>query len=208
MKRLLVAAALASSYALASSAGQTQPAKQGAEFAPRKAYRECLNRNFAAVLPRERSGRSPDTIAEGALLACRAEERALAAFAEELMPIVKDRMKDCPVDTCQRICGGKPAVASSDIWPFAMWPAVRLALAPCPLVSSRPASPPAPQSRPPGPTGSTRSSTTACPRRRPGPSLYPAWLRLEQALSGDCAHRGRSSLHVIHARRRGRGVRA
>jgi hypothetical protein len=95
MKQLLVAAALASSYALASSAAQTEPAKQGVEFAPRKAYREGLNRNFAAaVLRRERSGRSPDTIAEGALLACRAEERALAAFAEELMPIVKDRMKD------------------------------------------------------------------------------------------------------------------
>jgi hypothetical protein len=93
MKRLLVAAALASSYALASSAAQTEPAKHEVEFAPRKAYRECLNRNFAAVAPRERSGRSPDTIAEGALLACRAEERALAAFAEELMPVVKDRMK-------------------------------------------------------------------------------------------------------------------
>jgi hypothetical protein len=49
MKQLLVAAALASSYALASSAGQTEPAKQEAEFAPRKAYRECLNRNFAAA---------------------------------------------------------------------------------------------------------------------------------------------------------------
>jgi hypothetical protein len=93
MKRLLVAAALASSYALASPAGQTEPAKQEAEFAPRKAYRECLNRYFAFLLIRERSGRSPETIAEDALLACRAEERALAAFAEELMPVVKDRMK-------------------------------------------------------------------------------------------------------------------
>jgi hypothetical protein len=89
MKRLLVAAALASSYALASSAGQTEPV----EFGPRKAYRECLNRNFAFLLIRERSARSPDAIAEDALLACRAEERTLAAFAEELMPVVKDRMK-------------------------------------------------------------------------------------------------------------------
>ena len=46
MKRLLVAAALASSYALVSPAGQAEPAKE-TEFAPRKAYRECLNRNFA-----------------------------------------------------------------------------------------------------------------------------------------------------------------
>jgi hypothetical protein len=42
----------------------------------------------------ERNVASPDTIAEEALLACRAEERALAAFAEELMPVVKDRMKE------------------------------------------------------------------------------------------------------------------
>ena len=41
----------------------------------------------------ERNVASPDVIAEEALLACRAEERALAAFAEELMPVVKDRMK-------------------------------------------------------------------------------------------------------------------
>jgi hypothetical protein len=92
MKRLLVAAALAS-YALASPAGQAEPARQEVEFAPRKAYRECLNRTFAFLLIHGRSGRSPDTIAEDALLACRAEERALAAFAEELMPVVKDRMK-------------------------------------------------------------------------------------------------------------------
>jgi hypothetical protein len=58
-----------------------------------KAYRECLNRNFAFLLIRERRGASPDTIAEKALLACRAEERALAAFADELMAVVKDRMK-------------------------------------------------------------------------------------------------------------------
>jgi hypothetical protein len=93
MKRLLVAAALASSYALAPPAGRTEPAKQEIEFAPRKAYRECLNRNFAFLLIRERRGAPPDTIAEKALLACRAEEKALAAFAEELMPVVKDRMK-------------------------------------------------------------------------------------------------------------------
>jgi hypothetical protein len=89
MKRLLVAAALASSCALASSAGQTEPA----EFTPRKAYRECLNRSFAFLLIRERRDASPDTIAEKALIACREEEKALAAFAEELMPVVKDRMK-------------------------------------------------------------------------------------------------------------------
>src|ERR1700722_5909348 len=92
MKRLLVAAALASSYALVSPAGQAEPAKE-TEFAPRKAYRECLNRNFAFLLIRERRGASPDTIAEKALLACRAGERALAAFADELLPVVKDRMK-------------------------------------------------------------------------------------------------------------------
>jgi hypothetical protein len=94
MKRLLVAAALASCYALASPAGQTEPAKQEAEFAPRKAYRECLNRTFAFLLMRGRSGRSTDSIAEDALPACRAEEKAPAAFSEELMPVVKDRMKD------------------------------------------------------------------------------------------------------------------
>jgi hypothetical protein len=94
MKRLLVAAALAFSCALASPAGQADPAKQEAEFAPRKAYRECLNRNFTFLLIRERSGRSPDTLAEDALLACHAQERALAAFAEELMPVVKGRMKE------------------------------------------------------------------------------------------------------------------
>ena len=92
MKRLLVAAALAS-YALASPAGRAESAKQEAEFAPRKAYRECLNRSFAFLLIRGRGGRSPDAIAEDALSACRAEERELAAFSQELMPIVKDRMK-------------------------------------------------------------------------------------------------------------------
>jgi hypothetical protein len=93
MKRLLVAAAFASSYALASPAGPVETAKQEAEFAPRKAYRECLNRSFAFLLIRGRGGRSPDTIAEDALSACREEEGALAAFSQELMPVVKDRMK-------------------------------------------------------------------------------------------------------------------
>jgi hypothetical protein len=92
MKRLLVAAALASSYALVSPAGQAEPAKE-TEFAPRKAYRECLNRSVAFLLIRGRGGRSPDSIAEDALSACRTEERALAAFSQELMPVVKDRMK-------------------------------------------------------------------------------------------------------------------
>jgi hypothetical protein len=72
---------------------QGQAAGEG-EFAPRKAYRECLNRNFALRLIRERNVASPDTIAEEALLACRTEERTLGAFAEELVPVVKDRMKD------------------------------------------------------------------------------------------------------------------
>ena len=93
MKRLLVAAAFASSYALASLAGPVEPMKQEAEFAPRKAYRECLNRSFAFLLIRGRGGRSPDIIADDALSACHAEERALAAFSQELMPVVKDRMK-------------------------------------------------------------------------------------------------------------------
>jgi hypothetical protein len=92
MKQLLVAAVLACSCALAAPA-QTEPAKQEAEFAPRKAYRECLNRNFAFLLIRERKDASPDAIAGEALLACRTEERALAAFAEELMPVVKERMR-------------------------------------------------------------------------------------------------------------------
>ena len=94
MKRLLVTAALASCYALVSPAGLAESVRQEAEFAPRKAYRECLNRTFAFLLIRGRSDRSPDTIAEDALSACRAEERALAAFSEELMPVVRDRMKD------------------------------------------------------------------------------------------------------------------
>jgi hypothetical protein len=93
MKRLLVAAAFTFSYALASSAGRAEPVKQEAEFAPRKAYRECLNRSFAFLLIRGRDGRPPDTIAEDALSACHAEERALAVFSQELMPVVKDRMK-------------------------------------------------------------------------------------------------------------------
>jgi hypothetical protein len=90
MKRLLVAAAFASSYALASPAGPVETAKQEAEFAPPKAYRECLNRSFAFLLIRGRDGRSPDAIAEDALSAC---QKALAAFSQELMPVVKDRMK-------------------------------------------------------------------------------------------------------------------
>jgi hypothetical protein len=94
MKRLLVAAAFASCCALASPASQAEPARQEPEFAPRKAYRECLNRTFAFLLIRGREGRSPDTVADDAFSACRAEEKALAAVAEELMPIVKDRMKE------------------------------------------------------------------------------------------------------------------
>jgi hypothetical protein len=93
MKRLLVAAVLASSPALAAQVGHAEQAKQDAEFAPRKAYRECLNSNFAFRLIHERDVASADTIVEEALFACRQEERALAAFAEELMPIVEDRMK-------------------------------------------------------------------------------------------------------------------
>jgi hypothetical protein len=92
MKRLLVAASFVF-CTLTSLAGQAEPVKQEAEFAPRKAYRECLNRSFAFLLIRGRGGRSPDTIAEDALSACRTEETALAAFSQELMPVVKDRMK-------------------------------------------------------------------------------------------------------------------
>jgi hypothetical protein len=94
MKRLLVTTAIASCFTLASPAVRAEPARQEPEFAPRKVYRECLNRNFARLLISERSGRSHDILVEDALLACRAEERALAALAEELMPIVKDRMKE------------------------------------------------------------------------------------------------------------------
>jgi hypothetical protein len=93
MKQLLVAAALASFYGLATPAGRTEPVKQETEFATRKSYRECLNRNFALRLIRERNVASPDSIAQATLLACRTEERALAAFAEDLMPVVKDRMR-------------------------------------------------------------------------------------------------------------------
>jgi hypothetical protein len=93
MKRPLIAAVFASSLALAALAGYTEPAPREAEFAPRKTYRECLNRNFALRLIPERNVASPEAIAEGALLACRAEEKALAALAEELMPVVKDRMR-------------------------------------------------------------------------------------------------------------------
>jgi hypothetical protein len=70
MKRLLVAAAFASSYTLASPAGPVEPVKQEAEFAPRKAYRECLNRSFAFLLIRGRGGRfrtlSPRTLSRPA----------------------------------------------------------------------------------------------------------------------------------------------
>jgi hypothetical protein len=93
MKHLLVAAALAASCALAAPAGRTEPAKQPAEFAPRKVYRECLNRKFALKVTRFRRAASPEEIADLALLACRAEEMALGAFAEDLMPVLKDRMK-------------------------------------------------------------------------------------------------------------------
>jgi hypothetical protein len=93
MKRLLAAVALASSAALAAPVSAPVPTKREAEFAPRKAYRECLNRSFALRLIRDRNVTSPETIAEGAMLDCRAEEGTLAVFAEELMPIVKDRMK-------------------------------------------------------------------------------------------------------------------
>jgi hypothetical protein len=79
--------------ALAAPAGAAPSATPVPEFAPRKAYRECLNRNFAIRLTRERKTASPDAIAAEALLACRTEERALAAFAEDLMPVVRDRMK-------------------------------------------------------------------------------------------------------------------
>jgi hypothetical protein len=92
MKLLLVAAAL-TFCTLASAASQSEPAKQATEFGPRKAYRECLNRTFTFLLIRGRDGRSPDAIANDALAACRAEERELAAFSEELMPIVKDHMR-------------------------------------------------------------------------------------------------------------------
>jgi hypothetical protein len=86
----VICVALASG-ALAAPVGTTPPAKPPAEFAPRKAYRECLNRNFARLI-RDRNV-DPEAIAEKVLSTCRAEEKALAAFAEELMPLVKDRMK-------------------------------------------------------------------------------------------------------------------
>jgi hypothetical protein len=52
--------------ALASLAGQAEPAKQELEFAPRKAYRECLNRSFAFLLIRGAVG--PGKIAETIVL--------------------------------------------------------------------------------------------------------------------------------------------
>jgi hypothetical protein len=91
---LVLCVSAACEPALAAPVGSAAPAMPAAEFAPRKAYRECLNRNFALRLIRERNVASPDAIAEEALLACRTEERALAAFSQELMPVVKDRMKD------------------------------------------------------------------------------------------------------------------
>jgi hypothetical protein len=41
----------------------------------------------------ERNVATPDAIPEKALLACRAEEKALAVFAEELLSLVRDRMR-------------------------------------------------------------------------------------------------------------------
>jgi hypothetical protein len=96
-------------------------------FAPRKAYRECLNRNFAFLLIHERVARSP---AEDALLACRTEKMALAAFAEELMPVVKDRMK-----AWLKSGGHVP----ENLW----WPAEGSALGRVPALGSVPAPPPA-----------------------------------------------------------------
>jgi hypothetical protein len=94
MRVLLSAICVAiASPALAAPFGTSPSAKQATEFAPRKAYRECLNRNFALRSIRGRSVASSEAIAEEALLACRQEERALAALAEELIPVVKDRMK-------------------------------------------------------------------------------------------------------------------
>ena len=90
MKHLLVAAALAASCALAAPAGRTEPAKQPAEFAPRKVYRECLNRKFALKVTRFRRAASPEEIADLALVACRAEEMAPGAL---VTPVLKDRMK-------------------------------------------------------------------------------------------------------------------
>jgi hypothetical protein len=81
------------STALAAPVGSPAPAKPPPEFAPRKAYREYLNRNFTLRLIRERNVASPDTIADEALFDCRTEERALAAFSEALMPVVEDRMR-------------------------------------------------------------------------------------------------------------------
>jgi hypothetical protein len=92
MKRLLVAASLVF-CTLAPPAARTEPAKQEAEFAPRKAYRECVNRKFALKLTRLRRAASPEEIADLALLDCRAEEMSLSAFAEEPMPVLKDRIK-------------------------------------------------------------------------------------------------------------------
>jgi hypothetical protein len=67
--------------ALAASVGSPPPAKPVSEFAPRKTYRECLNRNFALRLIRERNVATPDVMAEEAVRACRAEEGVLAEFA-------------------------------------------------------------------------------------------------------------------------------
>jgi hypothetical protein len=92
MRALLLIICVAAACGAASAAPQGQAAGEG-EFAPRKAYRECLNRNFALRLLRERNAASPDTIAEEALFDCRTEERALAAFSQELMPVVEDRMR-------------------------------------------------------------------------------------------------------------------
>jgi hypothetical protein len=92
MRALLLIICVAATCGAALAAPRGQTAGDG-ESAPRKGYRECLNRNFALRLIRERNVASPDAIAEEALLACRTEERALAAFSEELMPVVEDRMR-------------------------------------------------------------------------------------------------------------------
>ena len=73
--------------------GANWPAKQEAEFAPRKAYRECLNRNFAFLLIHERGARTPGTIADDALLAYCTKEKAPAPIRGRTYAIVKDRMK-------------------------------------------------------------------------------------------------------------------
>jgi hypothetical protein len=50
--------------------------------------------------------------------------------------------------------------------------------------------------------------SSGAPRRRPGSPIHQTRLRLEQALSSDRPHGGRSTLHVVHPGRRGRGLRS